>query len=417
MSRGIGMERIILHSDLNAYFASVECLDRPNLKGVPVAVCGSSEERRGIVLAKNEIAKRFGVKTGESTFSALQKCPALVTLSPHFDKYLAFSRAVQEIYYGYTDQIEPFGIDECWLDVSGSIGIFGSGKSIAESIRERVKKETGLTVSVGVSYTKTFSKIGSDLKKPDAVTELSKESCKEKIWPLPVGTMLGAGRSSCEKLTKRGVRTIGELASLPIEYPRIWLGKNGVDLWLAANGIERSTVAKYDSERDVKSISNGTTLPHDLTTYEEAEAVLAGLACEVGFRLRAFSLQCSGVTLSVRFSDFSSRSFQEKIPLPISSDREIFEKARNILRKNIHGVFSIRALTVGVIYLSPKGSPCQLDFFEHYESDPKFSKISSTTDALRCRYGKAVLIPASNLGKKVISDGAHAACFNMHKAN
>jgi DNA polymerase-4 len=406
------MERIILHSDLNAYFASVECLDRPELQNLPVAVCGSSEMRHGIVLAKNEIAKRCGIKTGESNFSALKKCPGLIMLEPHFDKYLTLSREVRKIYCDYTDRIEPFGIDECWLDVSESTGILGSGKSIAEQIRKRIKRDIGLTVSVGVSFTKTFSKLGSDLKKPDAVTLLPKESYVEKISPLPVSSMLGVGYSTALKLAERGVKTIGQLASLPPSYPKAWLGKNGMGLWLAANGYDTADVAYVNSGSDIKSISNGTTTAYDMKNIESAEATLCALCCEVGFRMRSMGFSSSGIVVGIRYSDFSNKSFREKLPYPIKEDREIFNAASRILRLNLTGEFSLRALTVQAIYLTSNSSPVQLDLFSEMTQTKQFSVISDVCDSLRKKYGKAVLTPALS----IYSDaGTHPCCFNMHK--
>ena len=211
-------ERTILHCDMNNFYASVECFLNPDLKPYPVAVCGSVEERHGIVLAKNYKAKACGVRTGEAVWQAQQKCRDLVIVPPHYEEYMSFSKAARKIYEDYTDQVEAFGMDECWLDVSGSASIYGDGEKIANAIRERIKFELGLTVSIGVSFNKIFAKLGSDLKKPDAVTCIPKERFKEIVWPLPASEMLGIGHATEKKLAAAGLRTIGDIARWPVDF-------------------------------------------------------------------------------------------------------------------------------------------------------------------------------------------------------
>lgn len=224
------MERVILHCDLNNFFASVELLSRPEWKQVPMAVCGSVEARHGVILAKNEPAKRYGVKTAETLWEARRKCPQLITVPPHPDQYRIFSRRAHRVYERFTDRIEPFGIDECWLDVTGSVPLFGSGEEIAHAIRRAVKEELGLTVSVGVSFNKVFAKLGSDLKKPDAVTVIRRAEFQKLLWPLPVETLIGVGKSTLRILHGMGVITIGDLAQAPLSTLRAALGKNGEQL-------------------------------------------------------------------------------------------------------------------------------------------------------------------------------------------
>ena len=188
-----GMKPVILHSDMNNFYASVEILYDPALRDKPVAVAGDEEARHGIVLAKNDIAKRLGIHTGQVLWEARQQCPELVCVPAHYERYLAFSAQAREIYTSYTDQVESFGLDECWLDVTGSVGLFGDGPTIANDIRGRIRRELGLTVSVGVSFNKVFAKLGSDMKKPDAITVITPENYRERAWSLPVSDLLYVG--------------------------------------------------------------------------------------------------------------------------------------------------------------------------------------------------------------------------------
>lgn len=250
------MERVILHSDLNNFYASVECLDNTTLRGKPVAVCGDPELRHGIVLAKSYEAKAFGVATGQAIWEAKQRCPDLMVVPPRYDRYIELSQSVRALYVQYTDQVEPFGLDESWLDVGGSVGLFGDGKHIADEIRLRVRHEIGLTVSVGVSFNKVFAKLGSDLKKPDATTVISRENFRELAWSQPVSDLLYVGPATTKKLGRYGIRTIGDLARTDPAFPHAILGKVGVMLWRFANGLDSSGVATYYAMPPIKSIGN-----------------------------------------------------------------------------------------------------------------------------------------------------------------
>ena len=258
-------ERTILHVDMNNFYASVECMLDPCLRDKPIAVGGDVEKRHEIILAKNDKAKKYGVKTGEALWQAKAKCRDLLIVAPHYEQYRKYSRLAHQIYEEYTDQIEVLGIDECWLDVTGSRSIFGDGEKIANELRERIKFELGLTVSVGVSFNKSFAKLGSDMKKPDAVTVIPQESFREKIWELPVSDLFGVGRKTARKLAERGVYTIGRLAGTPESVVRSWFGVVGTELWLSANGMENSAVLHKDYEPPVKSVGHGITTPNDLT--------------------------------------------------------------------------------------------------------------------------------------------------------
>ena len=290
--------RTVLHCDLNNFFASVELLEHPELRDKPVIVGGSTAERHGIVLAKNYIAKKYGVMTGEAVWQAMNKCPGLISLDPHYDRYLDCSRAVRAVYQRYTDQIEAMGIDECFLDVTGSRYLFGDGTRIAHEIRESVKSETGLTISVGVSFNKIFAKLGSDMKKPDAVTVIPPESFRRIVWPLPAHEMLGVGMKTYKKLWYRGIRTIGDIAHCQPELLHSYFGKMGYVLWAYANGLENSPVMNQDERCPIKSVGHGTTTTVDLTDEREVFDTIIELSEEIGMKLRKNHISCGGVAVS-----------------------------------------------------------------------------------------------------------------------
>ena len=237
------MDRVILHSDINSCYASVERLYKPELEGKPFAVCGSQEMRHGIVLAKDETAKHAGVKTGMAIWQARQLCPEIEVVEPHFERYAKYSAMVREIYAEYTDLCEPFGIDESWLDITNCLACPDPVKT-ADEIRRRVREETGLTVSVGVSWNKVLAKLGSDYKKPDAVTVIDREHFKSMVWGLPASDMLMVGRSTRRELARMGIQTIGEIACTDPELLRARFGKGGISLWRYANGMDDSRVRR-----------------------------------------------------------------------------------------------------------------------------------------------------------------------------
>ena len=294
------MARNILHCDMNNFYASVECMLNPALKEYPVAVCGSVEERHGIVLAKNYKAKAFDVKTGDTVWQAQQKCRDLVIVPPHYEEYIKYSKLARSVYERYTDQVEPYGMDECWLDITGTGSLFGSPVEVANKIRETIKFELGLTISVGVSFNKIFAKLGSDMKKPDAVTVIPKDTFREKIWKLPSADLLGVGRATQRTLDSYGIRTIGALAQTDPEFLRSVLGKNGVALWNYANGNDLSLVAKKDFVSPIKSVGHGITTVADLEKPEQVWPVFLELTQDIGHKLRVHGLSAEGVAIHIR---------------------------------------------------------------------------------------------------------------------
>ena len=391
------MERTILHCDCNSFFASVETVLNPSYRGVPMAVCGSQEDRHGIVLAKNEEAKHFGIQTAETVHSAKRKCPHLVIAPPHHDEYVKFSKMLNNIYAEYTDCVEPFGIDESWLDVTASRRIFGSGEEIAEAIRKRVKEEVGVTVSIGVSFNKVFAKLGSDYKKPDAITVISKDNFKQIVFPLPVSDLLFVGKRTSEELSKIGIRTIGDLASSSKEMLIHKLGKMGDMLWNYANGLDESPVGS-DEEREVKSISNGFTFKHDLVTREDCRVGIDFLCEEIGYKLRQKSLKCNTVAITIK--DTRLKSIQRQRPLENASDisREIADLAFKILCDEWDKSCPIRMISVAVTGLVDFSSSfTQLDLFSDAQTTnrDKEKKREETVDAIRNRFGSSSILNAS----------------------
>ena len=302
------MLRSILHCDMNNFYASVECMLDPALKKYPIAVCGSVEERHGIVLAKNYKAKAFDVKTGDAVWQAKQKCKDLVVVPPHYEEYIKYSKLARSVYERYTDQVEPYGMDECWLDISGTESLFGSPEKVANEIRETMKFELGLTISVGVSFNKIFAKLGSDMKKPDAVTVIPKDTFKEKIWGLPAADLLGVGRATQRVLDSYCIRTIGDLANNDPEFLRRRLGKNGVVLWNYANGNDLSLVAKKDFVSPIKSVGHGITTVADLEKPEQVWPVFLELTQDIGHKLRVHGLSAEGVAIHIRDVCYPNRT-------------------------------------------------------------------------------------------------------------
>lgn len=321
------MERTILHADMNNFYASVECLYRPELRGKAVAVAGDPEARHGIVLAKNYEAKRFGVATGNPLWLARQLCPEIIFVPPHFDRYLKFSRLVRELCEAYTDQVESFGLDECWLDVTGSAGLYGPGEQIADELRARVRRELGITASVGVSFNKVFAKLGSDYKKPNATTVFTRENYRERLWPLPASALLYVGPATERLLNKYAIRTIGQLAGTERQLLASLLGKAGEMLWAFANGLDSSPVARAGLQPTVKSIGNSATLPRDLLPGQDLKLTLYLLCESVAERLREQSLHCSTVQISVRYDNLFSFERQKKLDVPLCNSKGLFEAA------------------------------------------------------------------------------------------
>lgn len=385
------MERVILHSDLNNFYASVECVLNPKLKDKYVAVCGNREDRHGIVLAKNMKAKLKGVKTGEPIWQAQIKCPNLVIVPPQYEYYMKYSKQVREIYYRYTDKVEAFGMDECWLDVTGSRNLFGDGERIANMIREDVKSETGLTVSVGVSFNKIFAKLGSDMKKPDAVTVIKREDYKKIVWPLPVGELLNVGRATELKLKDRSVKTIGDLANFDIRYVKSWLGKNGEMLHAYANGDENSPVCDYTYVYPAKSVGHGITCTENLRHDFEVKRVILELCQSISHRLRGIGMLCSGVALAIKNPSLMQREFCEALEEPTHNAREIAARAYEIFKLNHNWINEVRAVSVRAIRLVPDNMPKQISLFKDGNKAEKIENIEKAVEKIRDVYGKSAI--------------------------
>ena len=401
-------ERFILHSDANSFYASVEMLLNPDLRGKPVAVCGSTEERHGIVLAKSELAKKAGVKTGQANWEARQACPNLVVVPPQYDQYCKFSKLLRNIYLRYTDLVEPYGMDECWLDVTHSRNLHGDGVKIAEEIRSTVKRELGLTVSIGVSFNKIFAKLGSDMKKPDAVTVLPKDDWQSRIWPLPVSELLYVGRATARKLISRNVLTIGDLAKTDPELLQGWFGKNGIMLWCFANGKDMSRVMPDGYEAPIQSVGHGITCSCDLQSNDEVWKVMLELSQDIGHRLRSYNLAAKGVRLAVRGNDLYGQQYQTQMLYPSQSPLEIAQAARLLFAKRYGWETPVRAVCVTGINLISNNYPVQTDIFGDEIKRLRRQKLEDCIDEIRGRFGKRAIVAAALMGDlHMPQDGRH----------
>lgn len=397
------MERRILHADFNGFYASVACLLDPALRGRPVAVAGDPAARHGIILAKNETAKRFGVKTGEAIWQARQKCPALVTVQPDFPAYQRFSRLGREIYAEYSDRVEAFGLDENWIDVTAITNNFADARRIADEIRLRVKTELGITASIGVAPNKVFAKLGSDMKKPDAVTLITPQNYREKVWPLPVSDLLYIGRATTEKLRRMGVDTIGELAGMPAAVLKSHFGKVGLMLHDFANGRDSVPVERMDAEREAKSIGNGVTTPRDLTCEQDVYLTITMLCESVAARLRANGQRARTVHLSVRDAGLFSFTRQAKLEKPSNLTMELAALAMALFRANYHWQTPVRSLSVGTSELLGPHAPSQLSLFEDEAGRDRAARAEAAVDDIRRRFGyhsigRAIFLTDTDIG-------------------
>lgn len=381
------MERTILHSDMNCFYASVEMLHHPELAGKPLAVGGDPEARHGIVLTANYVAKKSGVKTGMALWQAKQVCPEIIFVPPRMDLYLRFSRMAQEIYSEYTDLREPFGIDESWLDVSASTSIKGDGMKIASEISKRIKHELGVTVSIGVSWNKIFAKLGSDYKKPDAITEFSRENYKNLAWNLPAGDLIYVGRSTNKKLQTLGIKTIGELANTEPAILENRLGKMGLVLHTFANGWDETPVCVEGYQTPIKSIGNSTTTPRDLVNDLDVKIILMALSESVASRLRENGFQCKVVEISIRDNELYHFSRQCKLKRPTNITDEIVQVAYRLFKDNYRWEHPIRSLGVRGCDLVSDDMPYQLDLFISEQKREKLEKMDQVVDEIRARFG------------------------------
>lgn len=400
-------DRIILHCDLNNFYASVECLYHPELKGLPVAVGGSVENRHGIILAKNQLAKFCGVKTAEPIWQAKSKCPNLIIVPPDMKKYIHYSELVREIYERYTDLVEPFGIDECWLDVTGSALLMGDGEHIANEIRQIVRTELGLTVSVGVSWNKIFSKLGSDMKKPDATTIITRDNYKDLVWPLPVEDLLFVGRKTAKQLKRIGINTIGRIAVLDESFLKKEFGKWGGTLWAFANGKDGTPVEKEWMNIKAKGIGNSMTTPHDVNSYEDAKTVFVVLAESVASRLRENGLRGRTISISLRNCDLDSIERQRALEAATCVSGDLITAAMRLLHDNWHPGVSkpLRSMGIRVTSMEEASSPVQLSLFDLSHKSEKNETVEKAIDKIREKFGsdsvmRALLIKKDSDSKK-----------------
>jgi len=384
------MDRIVYHCDCNRFYCSVELLSHPELRHVPTAVCGDPNSRHGIILAKNEPAKAFQVKTAETIWQAKKKCPDLVLLPAHHGLYQQFSCKVNLLYQDYTDLVEPFGIDESWLDITGSMHLFGNdAAAIADAIRARATKELGLTLSVGVSFNKVFAKLGSDYKKPDATTVITRENFQKLVWPLPVTDLLYVGRAASRTFQQFGVRTIGDLAAFDREQLFSLLGKNGVQLHDYANGQDRTPVSPAGWRAPPKSVGNGYTFPQDLQGREEIREGIVQLSSQVAARLRKCGMKCQGVSLAIRDPNFQNVSRQTRLDTPTSLTREVTRAAMDLADSFWNMSSPVRAITVTAIYLVPAsevGAQMDLFFPERELKRQRLERLEDKLDAIEAKY-------------------------------
>lgn len=395
--------RTILHSDCNGFFASVECLYNPQLRDKPVAVCGDKDKRHGIILAKNEIAKKFNIKTGEPIWQAQQKCPELVTAQAHYDRYIRFSKLCRKIYSDYTDNIEPFGLDEAWLDVTGSTLTHGSGKEIAEEIRYRIKNELGITVSIGVSFNKIFAKLGSDYKKPDAVTVITKENYKDIVWKLKASDLLYVGRATEKNLKRLGIYTIGDLANFPLPLLRKNFGKWADILHTFSNGLDLSPVMKTDEVSAVKSIGNSTTAIRDIVCLEDAKIIFMVLCDSVCRRLREHGYRANTVCISIRNSELATITRQRKLLCSTNLTKDVLEVCLALFKENCSFEKNIRSLGVSVCDFESENNALQTTLFCDENIKIRQEQLENTLDTIRKRFGSYSVRPAKLMIDKALS--------------
>lgn len=393
---------LFVHLDMNNFYASVECQMDPSLAGKPVAVAGSPEKRHGVVLAKNEIAKKFGVKTGDTVSEATAKAPGIVFVPPRFDVYDKISKRMFGICNRYSCFVEPFGPDECWLDCTETVKLFGSGKDIADMLRSNVRDELGITASAGVSFTKMFAKLGSDMKKPDATTVITRENFKEKVWPLDVGELCGVGGRTADKLRRINIRTIGDLACADARVLKKLLGKPGEDLRLTARGEDEGEVREAVSSRDVKSISHGLTALRDLVTRDDIAALVCYLSELVAARMRKSGVKAKGIYIGVRSTELVRESRQRVLPEAVHSSTDISDACMALL-DTFHDGKPLRSLDVGVFALSPADAPRQLSFFED-SGHARNEALDKAIDKLRLKYGKRSVLRACLLEQDIYTD-------------
>lgn len=409
------MKRIIFHIDQNCYFASVEMISRPELRNVPMAVAGDAKVRHGIILAKNEPAKKYGIKTAEAIWQAQAKCPDLVLVDAHHEKYEFYSKKLREMYSEYTDKVEPFGLDECWLDMTGIVSDYDEAEEVALEIRNRVKEEFKLTCSVGISFNKVFAKLGSDYKKPDATTVFTDRNWQEKIWPLPVSDLLFVGKHTADKLAKINVKTIGDLAKTDVEFINRYLGKNGVGLWEYANGLDDSPVAESGYKRIPKSVGNSTTTAEDMTSDRQIERTLHMLSESVASRLRRHGLKGTVVQITVRDRDLGIYEKQGILYRATDDANDIYQAARELFKNSYDWNKGVRSIGVRCTKLVRSDSGEQLSLFAEAQKSERDERLNKAIDDINRRYGTGVIRSAAeaesaskeNIADNIVKDPFH----------
>lgn len=376
---------------MNSCYASIECSLNPELKGKPMAVGGNEASRHGIILAKSEEAKKYGVKTAEPLWQARQKCPDLIIVEPHYDIYKEYSRRAHDIYARYTDRIEPMGLDEVWCDLTGSITLFGSAHNIIREIMESFKKELDITVSIGLSFNKIFAKLGSDLAGRDEFFEITKENYREKVWRLPASALFGVGRKTAQRLAAYGITTVGELAGCSEQWLRSVFGVSGSEMWLSANGLNRDRVAPDNYKAKSKSIGHGVTCKSDLENNDEVWKVFLSLSQNVSKRLREEGLCATGVQIGIRDNHFTEKQLQCQLDNSTQSAFEIAKTATTLFNENYAWEHKVRAVTVRAINLVDEGGFNQLDFYTDYTRLEKQKSIDDAVMTLRQRFGDDII--------------------------
>ena len=396
------MEQTILHCDCNSYFASVECIDRPELKSVPMAVCGDPRNRHGIILAKNELAKKYGIQTAETIWQAKRKCPSLVLVTPHHHKYEEYCERINEIYLQYTDRVERFSVDESWLDVTGSLHLYGSGREIADLLRKRIREEIGITISVGVSFNKIFAKLGSDYKKPDATTVITKENFRSIVWPLPARDMMFVGKAADGVLADAGILTIGDIANAGKVRMTALLGRAGESIWEHASGMDGDPVRRFDDVDPVKSIGNSITFARDLVGEKDIRAGLTMLCDSVGSLLRAQGMYCTTVQIQIKDPFLRTIQRQRKLDCATNSTKAIYDTALGILKSAWQVTAPIRLLNVTATGLTETAAEQMTLLDDTSGQRDKVAKLDSAVDAIRQRYGKAAIAYGSVMKTDIV---------------
>lgn len=410
------MERWIIHSDINHCYAQIEEMMYPELRNVPMAVGGYEEDRHGIILAKNDLAKKYHIKTGESLKEAFQKCPELLIVPPHYDDYLFYTEEVKRIYRDYSDKVESFGLDEAWIDISGTEKLFHkTAIELAEEIQRRVLNELGLTVSMGLSFNKVFAKLGSDLDKNKGLAVITRDNFKDMVFPLPVADILYIGKATSSQLNERNIYTLGDLALSSREYIKSFLGKNGEMVWLFANGYE--TFSVNSSQQMIKSVGNGITAKHDIYNIEEAKIVLSILAESVAKRLRQSNKLGAVISIGMRYKDLKGLSRQKRVDTPTNIAQEILDTGMSLLRDNWNMAIPLRSLSISVSSLIEKGNYAyQMSLFHTANEEERNEQLhlEEVIQEIKERWGEKSIKYGNSLLDEKLSDFSTQLGVDIH---